>query len=208
MARNQSYIIVSDVIGSRNYNGSVVKAGLASLIQATSVKFGKSILSPLTVTLGDEYQGVVRSLHTALEIIFFQERLRLTLDEPIELRFAIHDGPIETEVNEEMAWGMLGPGLTKARELLEIAKSEKRRVWVDIKNKKRSKNLRLAFEVWQGIIAGWSDKDYQFVADFINLGDYKLVAEKWDKNPDQTWKREKTLMIREYLALKELILLL
>lgn len=208
MAQNQSYILVSDVIGSRNYNGLVVKVGLDNLIQATSAKFGSSILSPLTVTLGDEYQGVVKSLRDALEIIFFQERLRLTLDEPIELRYAIHDGPIETEINREIAWGMLGPGLTKARELLDVAKTEKKRVWVDIKNKRRSKNLRLAFEIWQGIIASWSDKDYRFIADFVKLGDYKLVAEKWDKNPDQAWKREKTLMIREYLALKELILLL
>lgn len=85
-------------------------------IDTANVSRQRDIASPLTITLGDEFQGLTRSLTAALEIARI---LRLTLlAENIDCRFVIGFASIETPVNRKTAWNMMGPGLAAAREKL------------------------------------------------------------------------------------------
>ncbi|MDB5663762.1 SatD family protein [Cypionkella sp.] len=69
--------------------------------------------SPLTITLGDEFQGLAGSLAQALPIV---RDLRLQLmSHAVECRFVIGIVELKTEVNHEKAWNMMGPGLARAR---------------------------------------------------------------------------------------------
>lgn len=74
------------------------------------------VVSPLTITLGDEFQGLCRSLADALEIAKVL-RLKL-LSQKVECRFAIGVARLETPVREDRAWNMMGPGLAATREKL------------------------------------------------------------------------------------------
>ncbi|CAN7421012.1 SatD family protein [Phenylobacterium sp. LjRoot225] len=74
------------------------------------------IASPLTITLGDEFQGLCRSLAGGLEII---KALRLTLlAEKVECRFALGVIRLETPLRQDRAWNMMGAGLAATREKL------------------------------------------------------------------------------------------
>lgn len=80
-----------------------------------------AMLSPLTITLGDEFQGIVKSLTESLKVA---RALRLKLlKEEIDCRFVIGLVDLKTPINSEKAWNMMGPGLSKARGKLNEKKA-------------------------------------------------------------------------------------
>jgi hypothetical protein len=74
------------------------------------------LASPLTITLGDEFQGLATSLRAAA---FICRDLRLALlRDGIDCRFAIGIVRLKTPLNQDRAWNMMGPGLAPTREKL------------------------------------------------------------------------------------------
>mgnify|MGYP000477635068 CR=1 FL=1 len=68
----QHYIIMADVISSRTITKENDFMGqFKQLIEETNTTFASNILSPLTITLGDEFQGVVDSAKTLFKLLFF-----------------------------------------------------------------------------------------------------------------------------------------
>lgn len=79
-------------------------------------KYGDEIVSPLTITLGDEFQGLVDRLSNAFNIMH-ETRLHF-LGQNIKTRFVLGRAFIKTRINPEKAWNMMGPGLAEARKRL------------------------------------------------------------------------------------------
>ncbi|QGZ96508.1 SatD family protein [Terricaulis silvestris] len=84
-----------------------------SAVAGANRKHAAAIVSPLTITLGDEFQGLVRTLSAALEVALAL-RLKL-LQGGVRCRFVIGAVKVETPVNTTRAWNMMGPGLADAR---------------------------------------------------------------------------------------------
>ncbi len=73
--------------------------------------------SPLTITLGDEFQGLFVSLVEAAEAA---RMIRFALMErDIECRFAIGVARLDTPLNTARAWNMMGRGLADTRARLD-----------------------------------------------------------------------------------------
>ena len=83
-----------------------------------------ALVSPLTVTLGDEFQGLGRTFVDGLSIMRSM-RLHL-LRNSVDCRFALGLVRIETPVNVERAWNMMGPGLARTRKKLNDKGNETR----------------------------------------------------------------------------------
>lgn len=83
-------------------------------VAAANRKFAPA--SPLTITLGDEFQGLASTLASAWEIAAAL-RLRL-LQEGLRCRFVVGLVRIDTPLNPERSWNMMGPGLAQARDRL------------------------------------------------------------------------------------------
>ena len=75
------------------------------------------LASPLTITLGDEFQGLATSLAAAGPMVR-DMRLEL-LGQGIDCRFAIGIVGLKTPLNTQRAWNMMGSGLAETREKLE-----------------------------------------------------------------------------------------
>lgn len=86
-------------------------------------KHSNAFLSPMIITLGDEFQGVVRSLAQAV-LIARDIRFQLLTDN-IDCRFVIGLVEIKTPINPEKAWNMMGPGLSRARKKLNQKKADR-----------------------------------------------------------------------------------
>lgn len=84
-------------------------------------RFADSIASPLTITLGDEFQGFGTSLRQGFSLNHFV-RMSL-LKEGVSIRMVLGVGAIDTAVNPENAWNTMGEGLSKAREKLNAKMS-------------------------------------------------------------------------------------
>lgn len=91
-------------------------------INHQNTSYQQSLASPLTITLGDEFQGLVMSLASALAIA---RALRFQLlSEGIECRFAIGLAEPKTPINPDRAWNMMGPGLARTRSKLDEKRTQ------------------------------------------------------------------------------------
>ncbi len=195
---------MGDVVGSKKNAGNILAKHFAAMAAYINQTYQTEILSPLTITLGDEFQGIVKNCRIGEEIILAAEEWLLQLDIVIRIRYVLQFGEIETPINHKIAYGMLGSGLTETRNILNELKKEKDRFKIcGVENASVHNDY---WVLYQSITDAWNLNDRNLVADFLTLDDYKKVAVKQGKNQSLMWKRERSLKIREYKIIKELIL--
>lgn len=202
----KQYILMGDVVSSSEYNSKSVQKQLKALTKQCNEALKPNMLSPYTITLGDEFQGIPNSLQTSINTLFYYEEECLRQLCEFKLHYVVHFGQIETEINPEIAYEMMGPGLTKARKILGDKKRGRKRFKFALDDDIQTKQLSRLFEVLDSIIQSWKQEDYSLILDMIENDNNAEVGEKQGKNRDQIWKRRKTLMINEYNLLKKFIL--
>lgn len=89
-------------------------------IDGANERFTGELASPLTITLGDEFQGLAPDLVTAF-VIGHHVRISL-LKETLLVRIAVGTADLETDLNPSKAWNMMGPGLAETRAKLSDKK--------------------------------------------------------------------------------------
>lgn len=208
---------MADIINSSDKDKGKLINYFKKIRNKINVKYENKIISPLTITLGDEFQGLINSLYDAICIIIDIEEMIIKDGEEMQennsnlkLRYILHYGLIETDLNRINSHEMLGEGLTNSRNLLNKMKKDKERFKIYLPNDfNLQKKLNNTFINYQKITDGeWKIKDYKFIYEFINDIDYKVVAKKYNKNISYMWRKKTNSNIKEYLALRELILLI
>ncbi len=111
------FILMGDVVASRRVNARELQRHLKSLVSSCNSDLKSLILSPYTITLGDEFQGIATSLRAIIESIFYFEETCIKKRYHFKLHYVGHYGEIQTPINREIAYEMMGPGLTQARAL-------------------------------------------------------------------------------------------
>lgn len=87
-----------------------------AVIDDTNREEQLKLVSPLTITLGDEFQGLCANLSDGMKIL---RKLRAKmLLKNVECRFVLGVIGLETPVNKNRAWNMMGPGLANSRKRL------------------------------------------------------------------------------------------
>jgi DNA-binding XRE family transcriptional regulator len=117
--------IIGDIIGSRKLKDrQMVQREFIAMAKEASNLYKAEIQSPFTVTIGDEFQALLKSLVVIPNIIeHVVQRMA-----PVELVFGLGIGPIHTDINPKMAIGMDGPAFHLARQALLQAKKKKPRI--------------------------------------------------------------------------------
>ncbi len=201
-----SVILMADIIGSRKKQGKELMNAFSKVTSLVSMQKKNSFLSPITITLGDEFQCVVKSLEDGIEIIILMEELIIRHSLDFKLRYVLHDGVIDTAINKKTAYGMLGPGLTEARQMLSDLKGKKKgRILISSLNGKKDALLNDCFFIYTGFIDSWNKGDYPVISLFWDLKDYKSVGHKMKKDISLLWRKEKSIFIKEYAATKQII---
>lgn len=116
---------MGDLVGSeRHANPNNLHAQFNAAINRQNQALGADMVSPLTITLGDEFQGLLSSLVAAAQVA---REIRFELmRENIDCRFVIGSIDLKTQINHERAWNMMGPGFASARERLGEKRSPSR----------------------------------------------------------------------------------
>lgn len=207
---SMNYILMADIIGSSDRAGADLMLNFKQLVNSTNKQHRKRLLSPLTITLGDEFQGIPASLEDAVRLIIALEEGIVHHNFKLKLRYVLYHGPIDTPINPDIAYGMLGDGLTKARYKLESLKKERKKRFhvIDPENTYLADVLNLALGNYQSIIDDWRHKDFDLVSNFLIHKDYKKVAEVQDKDNSSVFRRKDSLKISEYASSRALLLLL
>ncbi len=117
--------IIGDIVKSRQITDrqSVQRQFLAMAAEASSL-YAPAIESPFTVTIGDEFQVLLKSIDSAPQIV---EHVVQAM-KPVELVFGLGIGAIHTDINPRLAIGMDGPAFHMARAALIQAKKKKPKI--------------------------------------------------------------------------------
>lgn len=199
------FILMADVVKSRLKKGTDLMDGLKSIVNETSVEYQSSFDSPLTITLGDEFQSIVKTLPEGLDIIFRMEEFRIHKKIDFELRYVLYQGKIDTEINTTIAHEMVGEGLTNARDTLQKLKKMNQNYFVYLDNQAKSKYLNQLLFLYHSEVKNWRKTDYETISYFLQGKNYRQIAKIIDRDDSSVWRKEKTLKMKEYFTIKELI---
>ncbi len=199
------YILMGDVIRSRDYELDKLAEDLKDLVQSANRELRSKTLSPYTITLGDEFQGVTQSLESGIETLFYFEEQRLERKWDFSVRYVLHHGRIDTDINPDTSYGMLGEGLTRARNQLASKKRDRKKFQISVEDQELSNQINRLFEVLSGITDRWKTEDFALIYDMIRNENDQEVGDIHGKDRSQIYKRRKTLLVKEYALLKESI---
>lgn len=118
--------LIADIIASKKMTErGQTQIILNTILDSINTTYKKEIETDLTITLGDEFQGIVTSVETAF---YFVDLINLSLQlmtkkeigEEIHLRWGIGIGELATPIQDKgYSIGMDGPAFWNAREAIE-----------------------------------------------------------------------------------------
>lgn len=116
--RGQYVAVIGDIKRSRELQQ---REAVQSRLQQACVELNRredleGLLSPFTVTLGDEFQALFASFRGVWRAVFAIEAM---LGEGVGIRFGMGIGGMDTAINREAAIGMDGPAFHRARRAID-----------------------------------------------------------------------------------------
>lgn len=164
--------IIGDIRQSREIeNRKNVQMRLKKVLDNINKKYEKAISSKFTITLGDEFQGLLCWGGKVIPII---EEIQNEMY-PIQIRFGVGVGEITTDINTEMAIGADGPGYYMAREAINIIKSTEQRntmqpsdIRIEVQEDSNSLSplLNTIFSLMEVIKSNWSERQREIIYEF------------------------------------------
>ena len=157
--------IIGDIKGSKSLKDRrEVQMSLREVLDEINSVYHEDIASNFLITLGDEFQGLLRSPRHTLKIVKdIQTKMY-----PTKFRIGIGIGDISTEIDPDSALGADGPAYYAAREM------------VDLLHENENKNKRAEADIQFSIY-----NEYSFEIEQINtmLALIKEIEDKW--KPEQ-----------------------
>jgi len=198
------HVVMGDVVDSSGRAAESVARDLRSVISTLEDRFASHILSPLTVTLGDEFQGVVDSHQTAVAVVSEFLRLRLSNALPFPMRFSLAAGQIDTEINPQVAHGMIGKALTDARKGLIEKDRDRAAVFVTLPDAELSVAMQQSFDIMYRQTEEWVGDDGPYLHDLVATEwDADRIADRHERSKPTVYRRRRTNPVLDYLAARD-----
>ncbi len=155
--------IIGDIVNSKNMmDRSHTQKKLNSILNRINENYKNCIASKFIITLGDEFQGLLKNFEDFLEIIKSIQREMY----PVKIRFGIGIGEISTDIKYEAAIGADGPAYYAARNMIDEIRQQEKRL------KKQATDIKISIY-----------EQKMFELDEINtmLMLIKLIEESWSE---------------------------
>lgn len=200
-------ILMGDIINSSKQPPSKLSHQFNKIIKITNQKFKSVLLTrEFTITLGDEFQGIVQDFKSAVEIMTFIDEEIIKSNFQFRLRYSLFFGEVQNQINKENAWGMLGSGLVECRNILN--KMKKNTVF-EINGfdnfYKESKLVAKLLRSKRSIQEKWNEKDFGIIVPYLNQNSVENISIMENKTKQQIKKRIHSLNLEIYDNLSEVI---
>ena len=116
--------VIGDIVGSKSLTGrGEVQQKLRGVLAAINERYGDDIASDFMITLGDEFQGLLKRGARVMELVEeIEDRMN-----PVSIRFAVGIGEITTDIDPRLPLGADGPAYHNARRTMnELKAAEKK----------------------------------------------------------------------------------
>jgi hypothetical protein len=166
----------------------------------------KDFITPLDMVMKDEFQGITNNLQGSLEMIFDIEECIIENGLDFKLKHVLYHDTIDTVQSKHNAYERLGFGLIDARERLNLIKKTDSRFLIATNDEKKSLYLNNLFLIYEDYVDSWKKNDYDYVKAFLNGMNYKEVSGQFHIHLSSGWRRERSLKMKQYYTIKEMIL--
>lgn len=166
--------VIADLVDSRKITDrKTVQNKLKRVLKDLSSN--RSIVSPYTITLGDEFQVLYKSSRGLFTDIFqIMAKIR-----PVDCRFSIGLGDITTKINKIEALGMDGPAFHVARDSLEILKKTKSLIIIAEQEETLVVNIMNdVLSEFSNTIRSWPDSRFFIFAEILKGESVEKIAKK------------------------------
>ena len=178
--------IIGDIINSKKIrNRNLIQEKIKEILCLVNKRYEDNIASPFAITLGDEFQGLLKDCSVSLEIITL---INLKMY-PIKIRYGIGVGNITTEINKEACIGSDGPAFWNARQAINYIHENndygvsKTFVKIEFADENKEKTINNTLQLCDLYEYKWTNSQYSFLSEAI---DYLL-----DDNFSQKWLSDK-----------------
>ena len=198
--------LIADVIDSKMVQERFnLQKQLEKTLRKMNELFGDYLASCFTLTLGDEFQALLKVDAPVFQII---DTLRSELT-PTQLRFGIGLGEIVTDIDPLQSIGADGPAYWNARAAINLVhqKNDYGNTQIYFSSGNDSKDLLVNALIASGeaIRSGWRGSQEEILLDLLKRFVYSEnfsqqdLAQSLDINPSALSKRLKSSSIRVYL---------
>jgi SatD family (SatD) len=161
-------VLTIDIVGSKKYSikqQPVVKKCLQKSLSQINMDFNADILLPITLTIGDEYQGVIFPHWKVLKIADrLRSLVRLSKKIQVDLHISIGIAPSVIKKGKESRFHE-GPAFYLSRQGMDWLKQNKaRRTIIVTESTQVNKNVDLILDYQDMILLNWTDAQWQAIA--------------------------------------------
>jgi len=166
-------VITADINKSRDVKDrEALQERMQKAIDLVNAQFAEEILVPFTITLGDEWQGLLRSLAKSYEIVAaFRDAM-----EGVSVSYGISEGDIGTAIRARTS-EMDGEAFHKSRAALAAAKRSNREVVFSTSNDKTDRLLNATCALLETLRASWTERQREKIMAYKKYGTETKVAE-------------------------------
>ena len=202
----EHYILMAKVIKTRDLNRINIDSDLKNVTSVINKIHKHKFITALDILFDNEFQGITNSLQHAIEIIFDVEECLIENNLDFKLKYVLYHDYIKTIHSKHSAYERLGLGLINARERLQLIKKTESRFLIATNTEKTSLYLNNLFLLYEDYVDSWKKNDFELISAFLNNKNYKEVALLFNLNISSGWRREKSLKLKQYYTVKEMIL--
>ena len=198
--------LIADVIDSKMVEERFdLQKQLEKTLQTMNELFGEFLASSFTLTLGDEFQGLLKVDAPVFQII---DTLRSELT-PTQLRFGIGLGEIVTDIDPLQSIGADGPAYWNARAAINLVHQKNdygnTQIYFSCGKEKQDFFVNALIASGEAIRSGWRGSQEEILLDLLKRCVYSEnfsqqdLAQSLEINPSALSKRLKSSSIRVYL---------
>lgn len=206
---NPYIAIIADIKKSKQLiDRSSIQHKMEKTLDGINEKYEKDIASKFMITLGDEFQGLLKCGDNVMNIISEIEAVMY----PVKIRFGIGVGEITTEVNPEVPLGADGPAYYNARNAIEFLKSSENKskmadsnimLKADGNNEASEKMINTILSLLTVIKNKWTDRQREVIRDYVLHEDnQKSVGQRLGITQSSV---QKNLSNADYYSYKEAV---
>ena len=198
--------LIADVIDSKMVQERFdLQKQLEKTLQTMNELFGEFLASSFTLTLGDEFQALLKADAPVFQII---DTLRSELT-PTQLRFGIGLGEILTDIDPLQSIGADGPAYWNARAAINLVHQKNdygnTQIYFSSGKEKQDFFVNALIASGEAIRSGWRGSQEEILLDLLKRCVYSEnfsqqdLAQSLAINPSALSKRLKSSSIRVYL---------
>ena len=204
------FALIGDIIDSKTaQNRQEIQKKLQRCLDSLNVAYETVIASKFSITLGDEFQGLLKIDAPVFRII---DEIKRAVAE-VELRFGLGLGRIVTDINPEQSIGADGPAYWFAREAINYVHQKNdyghTQLAVRLEDKFCEDVVNSLIAAGEAIKSDWRDSQKILLETLLDLDiydeqfDQQLLGQRLHLVPSALSKRLKSSSLKIYLRTRK-----